>query len=708
MDDFFDDFEEFVDTSSCPGGPPPRTKPVATGINDRKDKGNPALDGRCVETPTELPGYEYYDAQLFECFAAHHSTVPGGNFYWSCKRYNYDPVSGTATLAEPYGYFFTGTNAGAGPVRYDSIQYIPPPLAPGEEVIILITCQAIWGGVTYTDNTLIGISNPGILKIAVSDRKDIGGPEDGRLSSNAAKSVTLSKEYRYGQYFECFASRHSSYGAGTGNNYYWSCTSGNGSFIALDGSQGDGVPDPLRYGAIRFYPKEVEKDAAPITINLRCIASYDNGATAEDVATATITLSGPSAVSGNSPGWNDPPSEVDYGLIVKSGSGAIRFQANSTDAIPRKVTSANASPSSMFGSLIDIINGNRTAKPGGLSNHTAVGCDASNSFAITATTKDSGGGGFPILSEVAPALRFSSTGNLQSKGGYLKNQLTICRLRGPSRNANPYGLQINDAAGNIVLDDAEPALCVSETINFSGANFANYGTFSFINMPFSKNYSQAPMIAVRTDENLWMFRPTIYTDTQSGQEGVSVLFPGNVQSNGEILIMTTNSLSSSQSYGDGENYGLQVRNEGGEVVLDTRNRIVAVTDVIGANVFTTGTYSDASNAFNLTGGRDGVDSSKMDPNIESNLFHQEVNLTGINGNPRKDYICLNGLSGRVIDQASAALMKNQWRPCVRWSSISRRVMNIGMAYAGQASVLPENLIDYSMHPEGFIVVVRQE
>jgi hypothetical protein len=540
--------------------------------------------------------------------------------------------------------------------------------------------------------------------IGVSDRALKGTSADARLGPTGNITAT----YYSGMFFECFV--HSDYYAAIANKptgvNYWSATDGE-FYQAGAGNQN------IRLDAVQFFPPAVGSGQTK-TITVTCELRNHHGYSVSRSIVITIVGASGGSFGGSNPGINSPPNRADHGLIIQAADQSIRFQSDSNDAFARKVTNQGADAGNMFNSLIGIITGN-TGDPGGLRNHSAPGCNGSNAFGVTGAVTTASYNGFPLLDEVAPTLRFSSTGNLQSKGGYLKNQVTVCRVRGPSSVDNPsFGLQVTDANDNIVLDDGELSLGVMEIIDFTENTFissgGNFGTYSYIYLPFSSYYTTPPMIAIKTAKNLFTFRPGVAGErvgigsaAQDRYYGVSIVFPGQVRSSGQVLVMETSSTANALTY-DNEEYGLQVRDQSENIVMDTRRRIATVTDLVGANQFNTGTVSPV-NKFNIVGGYDGVDPNKMnDPSTDGVLPNQLVTRS-INGNPGTDYICMSGVTGRTI---STGTFHNQFRPCARFTpaTAGTRSIDLTMGFAGQAGILPTSTADYTSHPEGSIIIIR--
>jgi hypothetical protein len=143
---------------------------------------------------------------------------------------------------------------------------------------------------------------------------------------------------------------------------------------------------------------------------------------------------------------------------------------------------------------------------------------------------------------------------------------------------------------------------------------------------------------------------------------------------------------------------------GGNLVFDSRQRIAAVTDVVDVNIFTSGsTYYTAGykNLENTSGGYNGIDSYSISDRRNSGNIHNinQIRTADINGNPARDYLCMNGVVGTDISRKDF-IGYGRWGLCARFDPNSQKIQ-LQRNYTGLMLTIAS-----VSKPEGRLLVVR--
>jgi len=485
-------------------------------------------------------------------------------------------------------------------------------------------------------------------------------------------------------YVECFGNVDY-YGdiAGTPSGYiHWSASGGKWQADPNDDNNftpaGDSYPE-VTIDSVRWIPPRLNSgETQTFTISQRVDRHGYN-----KTITGTVTVKG--SGGGGESGVSNPTSKASYGLVVLAPDQSVRFQSSSFDSLARKVATRS-------------INKSFNGVAGGTYTLSTPGCNNSNAIAVAAEDTTGQGQSFSTKDDLAPAMSFSG-GNLTIKAPYCGHRVTACRVKGASQVSSPsnYGIKLYDSSGNIILDDGELALGVAEKISFSENEWNTYLDYSELIVNTSKSYSVAPIVAIRTDKNLWVCKPKMGSKNyQAGvYDKVTVSAAGRVSSNGEILILTSDADSTNViQYND--TYGARVWDQNKKIVFDTNKAIAAVTDLIDVDRFTTGTNRTVDN---IASGLDGVTSF----NLNAETPNQIVTVTGINADPARDYLCFNGTVGTVV-RAGGYLGVDLWRLQARFrpsSKGSSPAIELTMDYGGNGL-----LNRASTHPEGNLIIIR--
>ena len=464
-----------------------------------------------------------------------------------------------------------------------------------------------------------------------------------------------------------------------------SCNKG----IFID-NNGNSVGTTTNFGSVRYQPPVLPSGSQTIAVITMTVNLH--GFVASETCTVTIVGNGTGTGTSNQGPTNETQAAA-HGLIVLTNAGDVRFQADGFDSLARKVSTQRVGRSYTSYST-----------PSGLQTISAPGCNSTSAFAVCAEDSESSAPLAAGFRDLGPAMEFTSTGTLSVKGAYAYHQATVCRVKGvsqaPNQRSSSYGLEIMNSSGEVILDDGELALGISEKIGFSAAQWTANEYTSSIQINLGKTYSVAPVIAVRTTNNLWLAKPLVGSrlNVAGAYDTVIINAASSERSSGEILVMTADVDGSNiDEYND--DYGLQIFDENQRLVFNSSNAVAAVTDMMDIDNFSTGS-SVPANAHNVSSGRSGVTSfSRISTTPNEKL------TVGINGNPAADYLCFNGISGSMsyeVPDTRGTL--DFWVPFARFrpaSQGSAAAVQVTMDYAGTGRIGPGD-----RHPVGNLLVVR--
>jgi hypothetical protein len=455
-----------------------------------------------------------------------------------------------------------------------------------------------------------------------------------------------------------------------------SCNKGN-----FANNSGANLGTSVNFAAVRYQPPplplgQTTTAVLTMTVNL-------HGYFAQSTVTVTVIGNGNAAGGISVPGPNIEPTEKTYGLSILSPAGKVRFQADADDAIAQHVRTQTVNASTSTQTITNL-----------------TGCNNTNSVAVCA--EDVPNGNWALDAEASPAMGFTSTGTLAVRGGAIPHSVSVLRIKGASTNASTsYGMEISDKNGTTVLDDGELGLGVTNEIFFQESDWLTFLSYSVLTVTFNTTYTAAPLCGIRTDKNLFVSRPYCYNPGfQNGQyTALRVLAPGSVASSGSVLIMAPNNQKANLVQYPNEDYGMQIFSSSGATVFDTRQRIAAVTDIVDVNQFTTG--STISGGKNIVSGKTGIVSRSLDLTTNDGNVHtsnQIVNQS-INGNPAKDFLCMNGVIG--LDTTKLDFVGyEKWGLCARFNPNSQGIQ-LQNNYIGTVIAAQTN-----SHPEGRMLIVR--
>ena len=452
------------------------------------------------------------------------------------------------------------------------------------------------------------------------------------------------------------------------------CTQGN-----FADNNGVNLGNSVNFAAVRYQPPVIPL-GSQTTVTLTMTVNL-HGFVATDTCTVVVTGGGGNSGGISQPGPNIEPTEKAYGLSILSPTGQVRFQADADDAIAQhvKTQKVNASSGSQYIT--------------GLS-----GCTNANSIAVCAEQVPNAQ--FELSAEASPALSFTGDGRLQVKGAAIPHSISVLRIKGASTGSSSYGIEIEDSSGSTVLDDGELGLGVIKEIFFSANDWITFLSYSALTVNFGTTFSESPLIGIRTDKNLFVSRPYCYNPGYQGDaySALRVYAPGKVASSGSILLMASNNQKANLYQYPNDDYGMQIFNAGGDTVFDSRQRIAAVTDSVSVNRFTTGSSVSGKN---IASGKSGITSQALGSTTNDGNVHtvnQLVNV-GINGNPAKDYLCMNGVIG--LDTSKRDFIGfEKWGLCARFNPSSQGIQ-LQNNYIGSVIATQTN-----SHPEGNMLIVR--
>ena len=371
---------------------------------------------------------------------------------------------------------------------------------------------------------------------------------------------------------------------------------------------------------------------------------------------------------GTAPGAN-VPTEDSYGMAIYDHSGDLVTCFQEGHTVLRETFNGTIQTST-------------TASVDLQTNLTGV--NKNNSIIVINGIASAAGGGSAYA--VNAATTFSGTNvRIARQPSVYTAEVSVMQYAGTSLNdtPDPYGMEVYNANGDLVLDDLAPTYALKEIIDINPAAPGGLGSTTvtvYTNFNGLTNYAYIELAAGRyptsgglpipavacTTGNAALMAPRIAGTSGSDYRYVVVAMSKNATTTDFKLAMLVEKSSSTPSYygGSASDYGIQLFDSSGGLNFDSGWRQAIVQNVISANQFTSGGLNQNGN-YDVETGWDGVTVPLSQGNgtpealSEIRSTSTSVSLTGLNSMDPTNTFLLGGFVAGNIQYYSQPYYQDQ-------------------------------------------------
>ena len=371
---------------------------------------------------------------------------------------------------------------------------------------------------------------------------------------------------------------------------------------------------------------------------------------------------------GTAPGAN-VPTEDSYGMAIYDHSGDLVTCFQEGHTVLRETFNGTIQTSTT--AFVDL-------------QTNLTGVNSSNSIIFINGVAGAAGGGSAYA--VNAATRFSGTNvRIARQPSVYTAEVSVMQYVGASLNdtADPYGMEVYNANGDLVLDDLAPTYALKEIIDINPTTPGGLGGTTvtvYTNFNGLTNYAYIELAAGRypisgglpipavacTTGNAALMAPRIAGTSGSDYRYVVVAMSKNATTTDFKLAMLVEKSSSTPSYygGSASDYGIQLFDSSGGLNFDSGWRQAIVQNVISANQFTSGGLNQ-NGSYDVETGWDGVtvplSQGSGTPEALSQIrsTSTSVSLTGLNSMDPTNTFLLGGFVAGNIQYYSQPYYQDQ-------------------------------------------------